>query len=60
VIIVAVVLSKRKKEEKTVTVQGGTQYDDAELKAQLAAQSKKLDELIEITDGGFNDFVDGE
>ncbi|MDE7083978.1 MAG: hypothetical protein K2O81_01890, partial [Clostridia bacterium] len=60
VIIVAVVLSKRKRDEKTVTVQGGTQYDDAELKAKLTEQDRKLDEIKEIVDGGFNDFVDGE
>lgn len=36
-----------------VIIKGGTQYNDAELKARLAAQDKKLDRLLARDDGGF-------
>ncbi len=36
------------------------EYDDAELKAQLAEQRKLIDELANRDDGGFNDVYKGE
>ena len=62
VIIVIIVVAKKKNGggDGGTTVIEGAQYDDAQLRAQLAAQDKKLDEIKEIVDGGFNDIVDGE
>ncbi|MDE7087416.1 MAG: hypothetical protein K2O67_04405, partial [Clostridia bacterium] len=48
IIIVIIVVAKKKKNDD------GTHYDDAELKAQLAEQGEKIDELLGRDDGGFN------
>ncbi|MDE7256495.1 MAG: hypothetical protein K2N50_00870 [Clostridia bacterium] len=55
VIVVIIVVAKKKNTAAVAAV-----YDDAELKAKLTEQDRKLDEIKEIVDGGFNDFVDGE
>ena len=34
--------------------------DNGEVLEKLGVQDEKIDRLIEITDGGFNDFVDDE
>ncbi|MDE7084070.1 MAG: hypothetical protein K2O81_02370, partial [Clostridia bacterium] len=55
VIVVIIVVAKKKNTAAVAAV-----YDDAELKAKLTEQDRKLDEIKEIVDGGFNDLVDGE
>lgn len=54
VVIVLIVVAKK----KNAAVVGGAAYDDAELKAKLSEQDKKLDEIKDIIDGGFNDIID--
>lgn len=54
VVIVLIVVAKK----KNAAVVGGVAYDDAELKAKLSEQDKKLDEIKDIIDGGFNDIID--
>ena len=55
VVVVIIVVAKKK---SAAVVVGGAAYDDAELKAKLSEQDKKLDEIKEIVDGGFNDLAD--
>ncbi len=63
IIIVAVVLAKKKSANGNApapVIMQGKEYDDAELKAQLAKQSKRIEDLENRDDGGFNDVYKGE
>lgn len=58
IIVIIVVLKKKNGGDGGAAVIESTKYDDAELKARLSAQDRKLDEIREIIDGGFNDIAD--
>ncbi len=63
IIIVAVVLAKKKSAAGNAPAPAPTpvkEYDDAELKAQLTKQNKRIEDLENRDDGGFNDVYRGE
>ncbi len=63
IIIVAVVLAKKKSANGNAPAPAPAtvkEYDDAELKAQLAKQNKRIEDLENRDDGGFNDVYKGE